>query len=69
MPAHDHSHDGHSHSHERSTRALKAALSLTLVVLVAEAIGGWVSNSLALIADAALVLAQRAATPWARRTA
>ena len=55
MPKHDHAHDGHDHSHaghEHSTRALKAALWLTLVVLVAEAIGGWISNSLALLADA-----------------
>jgi cobalt-zinc-cadmium efflux system protein len=60
MHKHDHAHDGHhhghDHSHERSTRALKAALTLTLVVLVAEAVGGWISNSLALIADAGHVL-------------
>ena len=43
-------------SAERSTRALRAALALTLVILVAEAIGGWISNSLALIADAGHVL-------------
>lgn len=41
---------------EKSTRALRAALVLTLVVLVAEAIGGWVSNSIALLADAGHVL-------------
>ncbi|MEX2153105.1 MAG: cation diffusion facilitator family transporter [Gemmatimonadaceae bacterium] len=46
---------------ERSTRALRAALALTLVVLVAEAIGGWVSNSLALLADAGHVLTDAAA--------
>lgn len=58
MLRHDHSHDGHDHdhSHAHSTRALKAALWLTLVVLVAEAIGGWISNSLALMADAGHVL-------------
>ena len=59
MPKHDHAHDGHDHSHaghEHSTRALKAALWLTLVVLVAEAIGGWISNSVALLADAGHVL-------------
>ena len=42
--------------HELSTRALRAALILTLVVLVAEAVGGWISNSLALLADAGHVL-------------
>lgn len=62
-----HHHHGESHQHgtseqaERSTRALRAALVLTVVVLVAEAIGGWVSNSLALLADAGHVLTDAAA--------
>jgi cobalt-zinc-cadmium efflux system protein len=57
-----HHHDGHEHHHhhddasERSTRALRLALGLTLAVLVAEIIGGWLSNSLALLADAGHVL-------------
>ena len=46
---------------ERSTRALTGALVLTLVVLLAEAIGGWMSNSLALLADAGHVLTDAAA--------
>ncbi len=41
---------------ERSTRALRAALAVTLVILVAEVVGGWLSNSLALLADAGHVL-------------
>lgn len=41
---------------ERSTRALRIALGLTLAVFVVEAIGGWISNSLALLADAGHVL-------------
>ena len=64
---HDHSHDhgpgahshahGHSHGHShndggRGARALRIALALTLVLLVGEAVGGWLSNSLALLADA-----------------
>lgn len=54
---HDHGHGhSHAHAHEHSTRALKAALWLTLVVLIAEAVGGWISNSLALMADAGHVL-------------
>jgi cobalt-zinc-cadmium efflux system protein len=61
---HHHHHDGHDHSHhhrhdevsDRSTRALRLALGLTLAVLVAEIIGGWLSNSLALLADAGHVL-------------
>ena len=66
--SHGHSH-GHSHSHglgghvhphgedhTRSTRALTWALILTAFILVVEAVGGWMSNSLALLADAGHVL-------------
>ena len=63
---HHHQHDEHDHAHshaythadvrERSTRALRAALALTLAVLVAELVGGFISNSLALLADAGHVL-------------
>jgi cobalt-zinc-cadmium efflux system protein len=58
---HDHGHDhghghGHHHHHGASARALGWALVLTLVILVAEGIGGWLSNSLALLADAGHVL-------------
>src|SRR5881628_3087046 len=66
MPhSHDgsHAHANHAHLHAessataaRTTRALRVALGLTLVLLVAEAIGGWISNSLALVADAGHVL-------------
>lgn len=62
-PGHGHSHaHGHSHlhphgaDHERSTRALTWALVLTALILIVELIGGWVSNSLALLADAGHVL-------------
>src|SRR5436189_3553408 len=56
---HRHPHHGHTYTHahaERSTRALRGALILTLLLLVAEGIGGWLSNSLALLADAGHVL-------------
>lgn len=57
--AHDHG-GGHAHTHAHahatSTRALAWALALTFVILLVEAIGGWVSNSLALLADAGHVL-------------
>jgi cobalt-zinc-cadmium efflux system protein len=46
----------HSELAEKSARALRAAFVLTLVLFVAEAIGGWISNSLALLADAGHVL-------------
>src|SRR5213593_2458860 len=52
-----HHHHNHAHAHasahaDKSARALRGALMLTGIVLVAEAIGGWLSNSLALLADA-----------------
>jgi len=61
---HHHPHAYHQHHHDadsaaaadRSTRALRGALILTLLLLVAEGIGGWLSNSLALLADAGHVL-------------
>ncbi len=43
-----------SHSHQvddRSSQAILRALALTLVFMVIELIGGWVSNSLTLLAD------------------
>jgi cobalt-zinc-cadmium efflux system protein len=52
--AHEH---GHVHGPRPSaTRALRIALVLTLVLLVAEVIGGILSNSLALLADAGHML-------------
>src|ERR1043166_5037206 len=58
--AHEHSgHHGHHHHHgddSKSTRALTGALALTLFILVVEGLGGWWSNSLALLADAGHVL-------------
>lgn len=69
MGAHHH-HHGHAHGaahrhgpgggglRERSAerRGLLAALATTSVILVAEAVGGWLSNSLALMADAGHML-------------
>jgi cobalt-zinc-cadmium efflux system protein len=49
--AHDHAH-GHAHGHGASTRALRLALVLTSVLMVGEVVGGLLSNSLALLADA-----------------
>ncbi len=58
-------HHIHSHSHERrsarSLRNLKIALGLTTVYMFAEAIGGWMTNSLALLADAGHMLTDVAA--------
>ncbi len=56
--SHDHAHDhhAHDHSHDVGTRRLAIALTITAIFLVAEVVGGWLSNSLALLADAAHML-------------
>ena len=66
-----HSHAGHSHLHlehggggaggSNATRSLWQALVITVVVLVAEVVGGVLSNSLALLADAGHMLTDVAA--------
>ena len=70
--AHGHSHTGHSHSHSHaghghdhghgsSVSRLRIALAITAVILVAEAVGGYLANSLALFADAGHMLTDVAA--------
>jgi cobalt-zinc-cadmium efflux system protein len=55
----------HTHSHGQreagSTNKLKLALGLTTVYMFAEAAGGWLTNSLALLADAGHMLTDVAA--------
>src|SRR5580658_1721376 len=60
--SHDHDHD-HDHSHGRgaSESALLWALWITAGFMLAEAIGGWLAGSLALMADAAHMLADAGA--------
>ena len=59
---HDHGH-AHSHSHDDggNARRLVVVLVLTALYMLAEAIGGWLSHSLALIADAGHMLSDVAA--------
>ena len=67
--SHHHHHHGHSHAHghshhhagEGNTRRLAIVLVLTAIYMVAEAAGGWISHSLALIADAGHMLSDVAA--------
>ncbi|WIW90435.1 cation diffusion facilitator family transporter (plasmid) [Sphingobium sp. V4] len=61
--AHDHNGAGHSHDHTAGANAkmLGWALALTSTYLVAEVIGGFVFNSLALLSDAAHMLTDVAA--------
>src|SRR5450631_971513 len=63
---HDHGHEHHrhaAHAHARgaSESALLWALWITAGFMVVEAIGGWIAGSLALIADAAHMLADAGA--------
>lgn len=56
---------GHGHSHGQrsggSVARLKIALGLTFIYMIAEAVGSWLSNSLALLADAGHMLTDVAA--------
>jgi cobalt-zinc-cadmium efflux system protein len=73
MPSHDHHDHSHGHDHDHSHshshgaagagagRSLGIALGITIVLLLGEAIGGFRSNSLALLADAGHVLTDGAA--------
>ncbi|MBX3173204.1 MAG: cation transporter [Gemmatimonadaceae bacterium] len=60
-PGHDHAgHDAHgghhAHVHTQSTRRLAWACGITAAFVVAEVVGGWISNSVALLADAGHML-------------
>jgi cobalt-zinc-cadmium efflux system protein len=73
VPLHSHPHDDHAHghghgpdgahanAHGESVRRLWIALALTSVFLIAEVVGGVLSNSLALLADAGHMLTDVAA--------
>lgn len=49
----------------RQSRALRAALGITVAFMVAEAVGGWISHSLALLADAGHMLGDAASLAFA----
>jgi cobalt-zinc-cadmium efflux system protein len=57
---HDHKHD-HSHAPGKSQRILLLVLGLNAVYMLAEAIGGYLANSLALLSDAGHMLTDVAA--------
>src|SRR6266566_6197236 len=67
-PGEGHQHDGahhrglaHSHVSDVPVRSLRLALALTAVLLVVEVVGGFLSNSIALLADAGHLLTDVAA--------
>jgi cobalt-zinc-cadmium efflux system protein len=49
-------HRGHSHTHGMARNSLRLAFFLTLIILIAELVGGLLANSLALISDAGHVV-------------
>jgi cobalt-zinc-cadmium efflux system protein len=51
-----HDHADHGHTHGMAKQTLRLAFFLTIVILVAELIGGIISHSLALLSDAGHVL-------------
>src|SRR5512146_21895 len=53
---HERAHQAGAHGAGQSVRRLAASLGLTALVMVAEAVGGWISGSLALLSDAAHML-------------
>jgi cobalt-zinc-cadmium efflux system protein len=53
---HDRAHQAGAHGAGASVRRLSVSLALTAGIMLAEAIGGWLSGSLALLSDAAHML-------------
>ena len=51
-----HSHSGHNHTHGLARNSLRLAFFLTLLILIAEVVGGLLANSLALLSDAGHVV-------------
>jgi cobalt-zinc-cadmium efflux system protein len=59
-------HHGHGHDHDRqagdaNARRLAITLGLVVTYMIAQVVGGWMSNSLALLADAGHMLADAGA--------
>lgn len=53
---HDHSHDHHDHHDHGSSRGLLLSFVIISGFMVVEAVGGWLTNSLALLSDAGHML-------------
>lgn len=75
MHHHDHTHSHHHADHDHSAHAhgaapkkerkLLFAFALTTLMMIVEAVGGWISGSLALLADAAHMLVDSGALLFA----
>lgn len=59
--AHEHHHAAHGPAEAGSVRRLGVSLGVASVIMIAEALGGWLSGSLALISDAGHMLTDVAA--------
>ncbi|MGX1192028.1 cation diffusion facilitator family transporter [Metabacillus sp. SLBN-84] len=59
--SHSHGHDGHHHHHTNNKKALLFAFALIALFMIAEVIGGLLTNSLALLSDAGHMLSDAAA--------
>ncbi len=64
-PSHDHGKSSRSQSRDGTERRLLYAFALTTITLFVEAFGGWISGSLALLADAGHMLVDAAALLFA----
>lgn len=49
-------HSGHTHTHRMARNSLRLAFFLTVIILIAELVGGLLANSLALLSDAGHVV-------------
>lgn len=49
-------HSGHTHTHRLARNSLRLAFFLTVIILIAELVGGLLANSLALLSDAGHVV-------------
>src|SRR5713226_7344973 len=56
MMSHEHSRHNHNHTYGMAKQTLRLAFFLTIIILVAELVGGLVANSLALLSDAGHVV-------------
>jgi len=56
MMSHEHNGHNHNHTYGMAKQTLRLAFFLTIIILVAELVGGLVANSLALLSDAGHVV-------------
>lgn len=50
--SHPHDHHGHTHTHTANKKVLAVSFGIITAFMLVEAVGGWLTNSLALLSDA-----------------